>query len=620
MACAPAPLAPASPAPTQTAGASAATPAEAPGRSSSNTPPEPAEAWPPADAAGGSIDPAVADLLRRHWSTSLELDPLGATELGIHRFDDRVDDNSPEGHARQRALGRGFLAEARGLLGRAELGAADRTSLTLLAEALESDLAAEVCAFEDWSLSAASNPLTRWNRLPEAHTVASVESGQALVARYAQIAAHIDREIEHLRSGLARGLVSNTESTRRVIEMIEQQLAQPLEQWPLLEPARAAHPSWPAAERQEYDGRLRELVAQQIKPAFERYLRLLRTEILPKAHGDDASGLVHLPNGAACYRARILAHTSLTRDPRELHQIGLQQIERLDRELSALAKKAIGSADLAGALQQLRQDPSLHFQSAEQIVAAAEQALERARLALPRAFTRLPRAPCVVARIPDYEAPFAWAAYYRHPLPDGSKPGEYFVNVYQPETRPRFEAAVLAFHESIPGHHVQIALAQELGELPAFRKHWAPTAFVEGWALYTERLADELGLYETDLDRIGLLSFDAWRASRLVVDTGIHAFGWSRQRAIAFMLAHTALSADNIGNEVDRYIVWPGQALAYKLGQLEILALRELAQRKLGPRFELPAFHAALLEGGGVSLPLLRAAITSYIERAARGS
>lgn len=539
-----------------------------------------------------------------------------ATQLGVHRFDDRLEDNSGEGLARQRAVWYGLRSEARLLLARTDLAGADRTSLALLAEALDAVLAERVCAFEEWNLSASENPITRWSYLPEAHVVGSLESGRALLARYGQIALHVDREIAHLRRGLARGLVSNAESTRRVIDVFEKQLSEPTSRWPLLAPLAVAHPEWPAAEVERFRERLRQLTELQIRPAFERYLRVLRAEILPQARGDDAPGLVHLPSGAACYRARILAYTSLAHDPGELHRVGLQEIERLDAELAALARTAIGSTSLADALKRFRQDRSLYFQSPEQIVAAAERALERAQRALPRAFTRLPRAACVVERIPGYEAPFTWAAYYRHPAPDGSKPGEYFVNVYEPETRPRFEAAVLAFHESIPGHHLQIALAQELGDLPAFRKHSGATAFVEGWALYSERLADELGLYESALDRIGLLSFDAWRAARLVVDTGIHAFGWSRERAVAFMLAHTALSPTNIANEVDRYIVWPGQALAYKSGQMEILALRELAQKKLGARFDLREFHAAVLGGGALSLPLLREQVVAYIERA----
>jgi uncharacterized protein (DUF885 family) len=210
-----------------------------------------------------------------------------------------------------------------------------------------------------------------------------------------------------------------------------------------------------------------------------------------------------------------------------------------------------------------------------------------------------------VKRIEEHEEKFSTIAYYRTPAADGSRPGTYFINTYAPDTRPRYEAEALAFHEAVPGHHTQLAFAQELTGVPEFRKHTGPTAFVEGWALYTERLADEMGLYSGDLDRIGMLSFDAWRACRLVVDTGLHEFSWSRSRAIEYMLANTALAANNIENEVDRYIAWPGQATAYKTGQLEILRLRARARERLGASFDIRKFHDVVLGAGAVALETL---------------
>jgi uncharacterized protein (DUF885 family) len=214
------------------------------------------------------------------------------------------------------------------------------------------------------------------------------------------------------------------------------------------------------------------------------------------------------------------------------------------------------------------------------------------------------------------EAPYSTVAYYRQPSADGKRPGTYMINTYLPETRPRYEAEALAYHESIPGHHLQIAIAQELKGIPEFRKHQGVTAFVEGWGLYSERLADEMGLYTSDVDRLGMLSFDAWRACRLVVDTGIHAMGWSRQQAIDYMIENSCLAENNIVNEVDRYITWPGQAVAYKLGQREILALRHEAKQKLGSRFDIKEFHDAVLRNGAVALPVLRQQIEAYIAQA----
>jgi uncharacterized protein (DUF885 family) len=260
-------------------------------------------------------------------------------------------------------------------------------------------------------------------------------------------------------------------------------------------------------------------------------------------------------------------------------------------------------------LERLRTDPALHFTTRDEVFDKAASALDRAREAIPGWFGILPQAPCEVVRMGEHEEAHSTIAYYRQPSVDGSRPGQYFVNTGFPETRPRYEAEALAYHESIPGHHLQIAIGQELTDLPDFRRHLGPTAFFEGWGLYTERLSDEMGLYSSDLDRIGILSFDGWRACRLVVDTGMHALGWTRQQAIDFMAAHTALGANNIANEVDRYIVWPGQALAYKLGQLEILRLRDEARARQGSRFDIRAFHDALLGQGALSLGALRASV-----------
>ena len=255
----------------------------------------------------------------------------------------------------------------------------------------------------------------------------------------------------------------------------------------------------------------------------------------------------------------------------------------------------------------------MFFASREQVEATARDALARASAAMPRFLGRLPRTSCEVKRIEPHEEKDAPIAYYRQPAVDGSRPGAYYVNTYHPETRPRFESESLAFHEAVPGHHVQIALAQEMSYVPAFRKHLGVTAFVEGWGLYAERLADELNLYSSPLTRMGRLSMEAWRAARLVVDTGIHALGWSRADAVRFLLENTTMAANNIENEVDRYIGWPGQALAYKLGELEILRLRTKAQHALRARFDLGRFHDVVLGNGAVSLPALSREIDRWL-------
>jgi uncharacterized protein (DUF885 family) len=301
----------------------------------------------------------------------------------------------------------------------------------------------------------------------------------------------------------------------------------------------------------------------------------------------------------------VKAHTTTDLEPDEIHALGLHEVERIDAETAELGRRALRASSLRDVHEALRGDPALHFENGEQIEQVARASLARAEAATPDWFGRLPVTPCEVARMLPHEEKHSTIAYYRPSAADGSRPGRYYINTWQPATRPRYEAEALAFHEAVPGHHLQGALAQELTGLPAFRRYATTTAYVEGWGLYTERLANEMGLYSGETDLLGMLSFDSWRACRLVVDTGMHAMGWSRRQAIDFMTDHSALAANNIANEVDRYIGRPGQALAYKVGQLEMLRLRSEAQERLGAAFDIRRFHDALLTHGALPLTTL---------------
>ena len=421
----------------------------------------------------------------------------------------------------------------------------------------------------------------------------------------------------NLRHGLERGKTASAESVRRALALIEGQLAAPADDWALLAPARAVAerrgPDLTDEHRQRFATEIDDVVTQWIRPALERYRDVLRDEILPAARPGEREGVGSLPDGKACYRALIRRYIGFDHSPESLHRLGLAELEVINADMVALGQKLFGDRDLAAIVDRLRSDRSLYFDTPDQIMTAARQALDAARARTPDYFGILPGADCVVTPIPEYEAPYTTIAYYRQPHAGGSKPGEYFINTFQPETRPRFEMQVLAYHESIPGHHLQIAIAQERDDLPAFQRHGGNTAFVEGWALYSERLADEMGLYSADLDRMGMLSYDAWRASRLVVDTGIHAMGWTRARAEQFMREHTALTETNIRNEVDRYITTPGQAVAYKIGQLEIRRLRAQAEQALQDRFDIKGFHDAVLRNGAVTLPVLEKVIDAWV-------
>jgi uncharacterized protein (DUF885 family) len=564
------------------------------------------------EASAGVTDPTLAELLRQHWRWRLEQSPLFATRQGVHAFDDRIGDNSRAAIEARRAKRREFLAGAKAI-DAGKLNQTDGVTRALFMEQLESSIASEVCVFEEWTQSPRGNPVTSWNYLPERHKVKSMRDADNLLARYRAIAKSVDNEVVSLKLGAAKGLFATKESTRRVLELMQKQIDQPIDEWPLMAPGKKAHADFDQAKLETFRAELKREVSEQIKPALERYVAFVKTELLPNARPDDKSGLSALPIGEACYRARIGHFTTLPLSAEAVHRIGISEVARIDRAIEALGKKALGTASLPETLAKLRSDPKLYFDSAAAVEKAAQDALDLAKSKMAAFFGVLPKADCIIRRVPDYEAPYTTIAYYRSPHADGSKPGEYFVNVHKPETRPRFEARVLAIHEAIPGHHLQITISQELSEVPAIRKYGGFTAYVEGWALYTERLGEEMGMYRDDMDRMGMLSFDAWRAGRLVVDTGIHAMGWSRSQARQYFEEHSALTTKNIDNEVDRYINWPGQALGYKIGQLEIVKLRAKAEKALGERFDLKAFHDVVLTSGPVSMPILRQRIEAFI-------
>ncbi len=563
------------------------------------------------DAVAGITDPALRAIVADHWEYLMRWAPTWATTLGDHRYDDKLAPRDNAAVLRAASERDALLARLHAI---GTLTGQDRVTHALLTGRLEADRGLDVCKFHEWVIdSGGSSLFGELSYLVESHTVKEPHDAENLIARLGQGDRAVDDTIANLELGLAAHLVSSAEKLRRAIEQLDTELAKPVAEWSMMQPPWAKIDSWPAGERDRLLGVLRDVVTTKLRPAIARYREFLKTRVMPAAR-IDREGLAGLPDGDACYRAAILSQIGLVKAPAELHALGEAEIARTDRELAALGAKLFGTADLAATIAKLRTDKSLYFTSREEILAAAQHALDRAKAAIPGYFSVLPKTDCVMREIPAYEAPYSTIAYYRQPHYDGSKPGEYFVNTYKPETRPRFELEALTWHESIPGHHLQIAIAQELGAMPAFRKLDGSTAYVEGWALYTERLADEMGLYTADLDRLGKLSYDAWRGSRLVVDTGIHAMGWTRAQAEAYMREHTALTEVNISNEVDRYIGWPGQALAYKVGQLEIFKLRAEAQAALGAKFDLKAFHAIVLGSGAVTLPVLDDLVRNWIK------
>ena len=538
---------------------------------------------------------ALDRLADAYWEAALRRNPTFATALGDRRFDDRLEDDSSEANQAWRALLDGFELEL------ADIGdEGDSTTRAALADALRVDRAvldADVAAF---NVDPMNGPQVDLLNIPSYQPIRSPAEADALLERWRAMPAYLDQAVADLRRGTAEGRTAVAMLCTKVIQQLDELLDKPDAEWPLAEPANQAP---------EIRDQLLEVIGQEIRPAFERYRAVIVDEIAPSARPDDRPGLGHIPGGAEAYRLLTRAYTSLDIVPEDVHAIGLDEIRRIDAEFVELGARLLGTSGLADTLRALREDPALHFTTREEIEATARAALERANAAIGDWFGRLPKARCEVVVMPAHEEKHSTIAYYRDPAADGSRPGQYYLNTYAPETRPRYEAETLAFHESVPGHHLQLAIMQEVAELPAFRRFNGSTAYIEGWGLYTERLSEEMGLLSTEIDRFGVLSFDAWRASRLVVDTGMHALGWTRQQAIDFMVEHTALGENNIANEVDRYISYAGQALAYKLGQLEILRLRSEARERQGYRFDIKRFHDAVLEQGALPLPVLRAVV-----------
>ena len=553
----------------------------------------------------------LAALAASYWEERLRDYPTFATALGHREHDDRLSDITPEGRSdiltrrtRTRAAARAIPAK--------DLEGQDRITRSALITEVESEIDDLACDLEDWTVDPLAGPQVSLLNIESYQPVRTPEEGRAMIRRWRAMAAFVDDHAANLKRGLAEGKVAVRACVDKVIDELKDLMRKRPGDWPLLRPLAALPTDWSQRQRREFREALSAAVRDYVYPAFVRYQKVLESQVRPRARPQEKAGILHVPGGREAYLRLIRVYTALDLSPEELHGTGLREVARINQEMETLGRKVFGIRNRGKILRRLRTDPSLYFATRDEVAETAERALVRAKVAIPRVFGRLPKADCDVVRMGAHEEKHSTIAYYRTPAADGSRPGSFYVNTSAPDTRPRYEAEALAYHEAIPGHHLQIAISQELTGIPEFRRHGGVTAFVEGWGLYSERLADEMGLYSSDLDRVGMVSYDAWRACRLVVDTGMHAMRWSRQRAIDFMRENTALAENNIGNEVDRYIAWPAQALAYKTGQLEILRLRRFAEKRLGARFDLRRFHDAVLENGAVSLQALRDAVRAY--------
>lgn len=557
------------------------------------------------------MNAALDRLATEYWDYALSTSPTEALLIGDHRFDDRMERISRQHEDEQIARFDQFATDAEAI-SIEDLTPNDRITRGVLMEESSGradELRSRMAEFDvspSWGLHIVLPQLV--GQIP------LIDSGQAdaIVAKWSKLGDTFDDLIHRLRQGMAKDRTPPRSSVVKVIAQLDQYLAGDIATDPYL--SVPPPPRFTDEQTAGWRDRLAAQITEVIRPAYERYRAELADEVLPKSRSENRAGVRWLPDGEEVYARAIRRHTSLDMTPLDIHNIGLEEIARLDNEYRQLGSQVLGTSNLEQIYDRLRNDPALRFENGHQVLVAAQNAMDRAKAAIPDWFGRLPQADCVMQEVPEAGAQDAPIAYYLPPATDGSRPGSYFINTTEPTTRTRYESEALAFHESIPGHHLQLAIAQELEGIPEFRKHALVTVYVEGWGLYTERLADEMGLYSGPLERMGMLSFDSWRAGRLVVDTGIHALGWSKQDAIDFLAANSPQAPNNIETEVERYIGMPGQALAYMIGRREIMSLRDHAKRNLGAGFDIKTFHDTVLGSGPVPLGILRELVAGWSE------
>lgn len=556
---------------------------------------------------------ALARLGDAYWEFVLRSNPAYATYLGDSRYDALLADVGPDQRERTRREIESFRRELQAIPV-AELSDAEQVSWDILRRKFDEILEEQRHRFYQWQIDQMSGPQVSLFELINYHPLRTRRNAEDLLARFRAFPRFIDQTIENLREGLREGRTTPRIILQRILGQLDaiSKLSpsdSPLGQAVARLPSDAA-PVAPA---------LAAAIAGDVFPAFARLQAFLRDECLPAAR--NSVGIWDIAGGRDAYAFCVAAHTTVDHDPQELHEIGMQELQSLQKEMREIARGRGHTGDLKSFQEALKADRSNFLSTRDEVLDRFRQILREIDARLPRYFGRLPKTGYVVKSIEEYRERDAPAAFYYPPSEDGSRPGIFYANTLEPNTKPVYNMAALAAHEAVPGHHLQIAISIERKDLPRFRRNGHFTAFVEGWALYTERLAKEMGVYADELSVFGMLTYQAWRACRLVVDTGLHAMHWSRQRAIDFFRDHLAIPELEILNEIDRYIIWPGQALGYMVGCREILALRQQARERLGSRFDLAAFHDRVLENGSIPLSTLRSVVERWcaqVESAAR--
>jgi uncharacterized protein (DUF885 family) len=553
---------------------------------------------------------AVAQVAEDALQLLLDLYPVGATLLGLRDRDDRLADYTEAGDESARSRLGAIVVKAEAI-DPAGLDATDRVTRSVvrqMAEAVRDQYTARMTEYTitDSMFAPAVELLSMLPMVglgEPAHADAYLMRLRRLPEALAAIA---DRH----RAGMAARRLPVKRLVEAAVAYLDRYLADP-DADPLRRPQPPGDATAFGAERDR-------LLADVVRPAVARYREVLAIEVAPHGRPEERPGMCWLPDGPVYYAGLVRAHTTTGRSPEELHRVGLSLIDGLAQEYATVGRRLFGTGEVREILDRVRTDPALRWRDGDELLAEARAAIARAEQAAPAWFGTLPGQGCTVEPVPEAEAPGAPAAYYLPPALDGGRPGIYFANTHRADQRGRATYEAVAFHEAVPGHHFQLTRALELTELPMVRRLGGFTAYHEGWGLYAERLADEMGLYSGDLYRLGMLSEDSMRAARLVVDTGLHDQGWNRQQAVDYLVATTATPLVEIESEVDRYISAPGQALAYMVGRMEIQRMRQEAEAALGDRFDIRAFHDTVLGSGALPLTVLDEVVRAWVTETGR--
>ncbi|MFV1971933.1 MAG: DUF885 family protein, partial [Acidimicrobiia bacterium] len=520
---------------------------------------------------------ALAD---EYWEHILKTNPTDAHMLGDYRYLDQFEDASRDAEDADITARRSFAQRARAF-DASELSSADRTTVETLIYEAESNAAVAEMRQAEFGIDPIFGPQVTAQVLFPQITVETTEHAEGMLDKYVSFARYIDQSTERLREGIANRRVNAEFAVAKTVEALDEMLSAPAEESPYL--AIQMPEVFSDGDTAAWRERAAAVVTETVNPAFERYRSVIRDEVAPVARPDEQAGLFGLADGDLLYSRLIDRFTTLSMQAEEIHHIGLQQIDKLADEYREIAGPVLDTTSLEDIFTALREDPALHHTTGAGVIAASETAFAKAKAEMGDWFGRLPKSDCFVQ-----ETQSGPVAFYFPPAEDGSREGTFFMNTADPTSWGTFEIEATAFHEGIPGHHLQIAIAQELGDsIPAFQRHAFISAYGEGWGLYTERLADEMGMYGSELDRIGMLQADSMRACRLVVDTGMHALGWSRQAGIDYVATNSPMSMHSIVEEIDRYLSMPGQAVSYMIGRLEIQRMRADAETAMGDRFDI---------------------------------